>query len=403
MKKITWIIFIIIFLFVNLISTVSYAEDGESVPAGTETGENAEGTSGFFTKEEEDMMGMDTFVKDMDKGETSLNLNGQSKNVSTILNTTTNGGVGSLVIRILNFIPLLANEALTGVMKTIENNDEMLYFTIYDTVMGNYTIFNFDFAENDNQYNNAKPGEGAYSKKISQKTKGIYKTMRELSIAASLFVLIYIGIRMAISTVASQKAKYKDMLVNWAISFALLFVLHYIIVILSQFSIVMLNIIQDFAGKNNINQVEIGIIMGLMKDLSGKSGYNLVTTTLTIGYLTYIQIKFFLLYAKRACEIIFLTSIAPLVTITYSIDKAGDGKAQAFGALVKELTMKVAIQIVHAMAYVLFMMCAAAIAQKAPLVALVFFSGLSRGEKILSNLLNVKSESFEDEKVPVID
>ena len=36
---------------------------------------------------------------------------------------------------------------------------------------------------------------------------------------------------MAISTVASEEAKYKKMIGNWAVSMALIFVLHYIMII----------------------------------------------------------------------------------------------------------------------------------------------------------------------------
>ena len=46
-----------------------------------------------------------------------------------------------------------------------------------------------------------------------------------------LCVLIYVGIRMAISTVASDKAAYKKMLVDWACSLALIFLLQYIILL----------------------------------------------------------------------------------------------------------------------------------------------------------------------------
>ena len=41
---------------------------------------------------------------------------------------------------------------------------------------------------------------------------------------------LYVGIRMAISSVAEEKAKYKKMLVDWVVSLGLLFVLHYIMV-----------------------------------------------------------------------------------------------------------------------------------------------------------------------------
>ncbi len=56
-----------------------------------------------------------------------------------------------------------------------------------------------------------------------------YYIMRLISAAILLVILIYVGIRMAISTIASEQAKYKQMLVDWVTSLALLFLLHYII------------------------------------------------------------------------------------------------------------------------------------------------------------------------------
>ena len=60
---------------------------------------------------------------------------------------------------------------------------------------------------------------------------GWYYTMRLISAMALVVILIYIGIRMAISTVAQEKAMYQKMLVDWLTSLALLFVLHYIMVL----------------------------------------------------------------------------------------------------------------------------------------------------------------------------
>ena len=58
-----------------------------------------------------------------------------------------------------------------------------------------------------------------------------YYALRNIAIILSLAVLIYIGIRMAISTISEDKAKYKKMLVDWIVGFITIFLLHYIIVI----------------------------------------------------------------------------------------------------------------------------------------------------------------------------
>ena len=56
-----------------------------------------------------------------------------------------------------------------------------------------------------------------------------YYALRNLAIGILLAILIYVGIRMAISTVASEEAKYKVMLKDWVVSFVLVFLMQYII------------------------------------------------------------------------------------------------------------------------------------------------------------------------------
>ena len=58
--------------------------------------------------------------------------------------------------------------------------------------------------------------------------------------------------------------------------------------------------------------------------------------------------------------------------ITYSIDKAGDGKAQAFGAWFIEYFTNIMIQPLQAILYLIFVFSANEIAQKAPIVGVIF-------------------------------
>src|SRR5699024_8304911 len=55
-----------------------------------------------------------------------------------------------------------------------------------------------------------------------------YYTFRVMAVAVMLMILIYLGIRLAISTAAEGKAVYKEMLIGWVAGFILLFVMHYI-------------------------------------------------------------------------------------------------------------------------------------------------------------------------------
>lgn len=57
---------------------------------------------------------------------------------------------------------------------------------------------------------------------------GWYVTLRTIAVVGLLSVLIYIGIRIIISSTASDRAKYKQRLMDWVVAFCLLFFMHYI-------------------------------------------------------------------------------------------------------------------------------------------------------------------------------
>ena len=57
---------------------------------------------------------------------------------------------------------------------------------------------------------------------------GWYVTLRTIAVVGLLSVLIYVGIRIMISSAASDRAKYKQRLIDWIVAFCLLFFMHYI-------------------------------------------------------------------------------------------------------------------------------------------------------------------------------
>lgn len=56
----------------------------------------------------------------------------------------------------------------------------------------------------------------------------VYKYLRNLAIVVMMLVLMYIGIRIIISSAATEQSKYKQMLIDWVVGLCLLFVMHYI-------------------------------------------------------------------------------------------------------------------------------------------------------------------------------
>lgn len=190
-----------------------------------------------------------------------------------------------------------------------------------------------------------------------------YMALRNLAIVIQLCVLIYVGIRMAISTVAEQKAKYKDMLKNWFIGMILLFLLHYFMVIVLNINQVLVNAIRsalglddsfkDVIGKLVANSMQVNII----KSTAAAMCF-LMINGITFGYL--------IMYIKRMLTISLLTFIAPLITTTYAVDKIGDKKSQVLDTWIREYAYNVLIQPFHCIIYAVFIRNAVAVLAEAP-------------------------------------
>ena len=55
-----------------------------------------------------------------------------------------------------------------------------------------------------------------------------YVGIRNIVLVGMMIVLLYIGIRMMLATIASDKAKYKQLLQDWFVGLLLVFFIHYI-------------------------------------------------------------------------------------------------------------------------------------------------------------------------------
>lgn len=182
---------------------------------------------------------------------------------------------------------------------------------------------------------------------------GWYYTMRTIAAMALAVILIYIGIRMAISTIASERAMYKKMLVDWVTSLALLFFLHYIMV----FTLMINSALVD-AMAAMMKSVGMGNFITNLVDLAiGDASSSVLLSFTAIGVYAIIvfqTLAFLLSYIKRMLNIGFLIIIAPLITITYSVDKIGDGKAQALNVWLKEFIYNILIQPFHCILFLAF-------------------------------------------------
>ena len=190
---------------------------------------------------------------------------------------------------------------------------------------------------------------GSVVSNIRNSIAGWYYVMRMIAAAILLCVLIYVGIRMAITTIASDKAAYKKMLVDWITSLALIFLLQYIILFTFAVNEALVGSLEGIANSKDLVDAikNIGIIA---QGVSAAS----IAATIAFCMLTAQTLGLLISYFNRMLKIAFLIIISPLITLTYSIDKMGDGKAQALNTWLKEFIYTVLLQSFHCIIYMVF-------------------------------------------------
>ncbi len=326
----------------------------------------------------------------MNDGKTTANPEGGSKRLKVDPEPSMGGATASALAKVLNIIPTL----ISSLMKTIVNSQQLdgsgnMEFTIQDLLANKYDMFSIDFFGHVNETEKLTGN-------LTQQIVIWYSAIRNLAVAITLLILVYVGIRMATSTLADDKARYKTMLIAWVKGFCMMFVLLYLVLI----AIALSNGIIDLIPESSEN-VEKSLMYGngtienpqdgsIMEQLSTLKGWNYVAICILYWVIVYYQLKFFILYFLRVLTVGFLLIISPLISITYPIDSIGDGKAQGYNNWLREMMINIFIQPLHYIVYSVFIVSAGAIATTAPLLAVIFFFGLSRAEKVIKNVFGMR-------------
>ena len=88
----------------------------------------------------------------------------------------------------------------------------------------------------------------------------VYQALRNLALVVMLLVLLYIGIKIILSSVSSQQVKYKQMLVDWVVGLCLLFLMHYIMSFILNINTIIVEMLKN--DKPNEYYVSIPDIQG---------------------------------------------------------------------------------------------------------------------------------------------
>ena len=273
-------------------------------------------------------------------------------------------------------------------------NIPFLLFTPDNIFSNRIAAFDINFID---PPQNNEGGQQTISSTLRETIANWYNALRTLALAGMLVVLVYVGIRMIISTSGSEKAKYKNMLMDWLIAVCMLFFLHYIMLFTIRVTESITAMISTAAGNGDtwieVTGAETHYIrtnlMGAVRfqaennDLYVQAGY----TVMYIMLVAYTVI-FAFRYLKRVLNVAFLTIISPLIVIMYPIDKIGDGKAQGFSIWIKDYIFNAALQPMHLILYTVLLGSAVQLANENPIYAIVALAFISQAEKFLRKIFD---------------
>ena len=223
-----------------------------------------------------------------------------------------------------------------------------------------------------------------------------YTFSRYFAISGMLALLIYLGIRLAIASVASEKAMYKKMILDWLSGMLMIFIMHYFMIFILKINSSLIEIIKKASG---IENREIGLY-----ETVRTNAYSLKFTVGTTGaimymYLIYYTIKYLFIYIKRYINIVILTVSAPIICMFNTFKKVNTGKANQLSKWFEEYIVNVLIQVVHVLVYILCVGWALELTEESFLgiaIALAALGFMSKADKLFRQIFKLSGNGGPD-------
>lgn len=234
-----------------------------------------------------------------------------------------------------------------------------------------------------------------------------YTIIRRFSIIALLIILIYLGIRLAISTTGESKAKYKSMLIAWLTSFIIVFCIQYFMIFVINVNQEIVTIFEKANGETleSLESDEINNTTSLYDTIRTRA-YSLKLSeglpgTIMYFVLIYFLIRFLFVYVKRYFTVNILGLMGPVVAVKYAFDKIGGKKTSSILNWMYDFALNVLLQSVHAILYTVLMSLAFRLSLQSIagfVLALCILNFIFKAEKIFMDIFkfNGRSSSLQD-------
>lgn len=331
-------------------------------------------------------------------GQTTTSQKGtkETYKLSNYITEISDDGIGGFLIEgIFYLLTFLADAVIKFVQGSVIGNWTTYANEIWEIKIGPGVIFSNKVPLLNANFMQTNPARDTAVSILQSNVATWYKALRTIALVGLLSVILYIGIKIILSSSSSEeKAKYKTMIKDWLIAVLLVFVLHYIMA----FMLGMTEKLNEILASNAVEIDSNGyakdkFINDIRAGYSMENGYRAAGNCVIYVALVILTIMFTIQYLKRLIFLAFLTMIAPLIALTYPLDKVKDSKAQAFGFWIKEYTFNCLIQPIHLIIYTLLLGSSTDFAEKNILFAVIAIGFLVPAEKIIRDMFGLKTST----------
>ena len=200
-----------------------------------------------------------------------------------------------------------------------------------------------------------------------------YSFFMKFTLMGYMIMLVYMGIKILMTSTAEKKADIKILFIDWIIGLVILLLFPYAMKYMIKMNEGIVETIEANKGYTPVSatlasenvdldkkdplvvdeeiQWETGNdYMSIIAEVAEQSQKIAISFAFLI--MTWQLITLIFHYYKRLFMVGFLIVIFPLVAFSYAIDKIADGKSQAFNTWLKEYMLNVFVQSFHAVVYV---------------------------------------------------
>lgn len=221
-----------------------------------------------------------------------------------------------------------------------------------------------------------------------------YGILKGIAITIYLAMLLYIGVRILLSSTGSSMQKYKEFLTSWVLGIVILAFFPYVMQLTVNINNSMVSMLDsDVVNLDSDGDGKPDDVMTSIREIAGETK----SIALTFVYIIMLGQLIVLIgiYYKRVFVIAFLITIFPVVATLYIWEKTSKGASPAFTNWTKEFVVLVLTQTFHAVIYTVLIEGAFSAFRDSQnwLIFILSVTFLFKAEGIIRSIFDMKSKA----------